>query len=399
MKTSLNSSEQFRVRQLGQRIWNPLRRRAALFLIPALTLCTIAALAAPGVGGKKDFKCFSGNAYIGAEIEGALSVNPSDLNMLLQTTTGIYLQILASQPPVRLAALAQEIAAEAPDVAGLVEMYALETAPATATGGPGEFSVIFDYLNLLTNALSASGAHYNVAVISTEADIALPIIDPSTGKLAYGRVIDHEVILYRSDLPPGYLRISNPQSGQFSQFIKIPKLGISVNRGWCSVDVFTRGERFRYICSHLEQETEPDLQMAQAQELLAGPVQTSLPVLLTGDFNADPLGRNGTVTYDLFTDEGFKDAWTTTHPSDPEGGLTWGHDPLLADPTVEFVWRLDLVLYKGGQFHPTQFDVLDPMLDRTKAPLWPSDHATVASSFMLGNPKAVKVSTEAREAR
>ena len=376
-----------------------------LVLACSVSICAMSTWAAvAGVGGKKDFKCFSGNAYIGAEIEDALNVNPANLEEILTKVTGIYVQVLASEPPVRMSALAKEIAAAQPDVASLVEMYTLEKAPATLQGGqliPGEFTVVFDFLNLLTNALAASGAQYNVAVVSSESDIEMPMLDLETGGFAYGRIVDHEVILYRGDLPQGYLRVSNPQTGQFANFIQVPQLGVAVNRGWCSVDVFTRGERFRYICSHLEVEAYAPLQMAQAQELLAGPANTTMPVLLTGDFNADPFGRTipPTPTYGLFPDAGFKDAWTTTHPQEPTGGLTWGHDALLADPSVGFISRIDLILYRGAQFDPTSFEVMDLMLDESTPPLWPSDHATVAASFLLGNPRAHKAMAAGQERR
>jgi endonuclease/exonuclease/phosphatase family metal-dependent hydrolase len=156
------------------------------------------------------------------------------------------------------------------------------------------------------------------------------------------------------------------------------------------VDVFTRGERFRYICAHLEEETVPTLQYVQAQELLAGPASTSMPVVLTGDFNADPLHRNGTITYELFGAAGFTDAWNAVNPSRPAGGLTWGHDAALTDPGTPFIWRLDLILYRGGQFNPTQFQVLDIQTGLARPPLWASDHAAVAASFLLGNKDSVK---------
>src|SRR5207245_5787862 len=90
--------------------------------------------------------------------------------------------------------------------------------------------------------------------------------------------------------------------------IHISSIGLSVLRGWCSVDVFVRGERFRYICTHLEEETVPQIQLLQALELLSGPAQVNLPVILTGDFNADTLHRNGTQTYDALIAAGFTDA-------------------------------------------------------------------------------------------
>ena len=154
-------------------------------------------------------------------------------------------------------------------------------------------------------------------------------------------------------------------------------------RGWCSVDVDVRGEDFRYVCAHLEQETAPALQVLQARELIAGPVKTRLPVLLCGDFNADPLHRDGTLAYDTLTRQGFRDAWAVTHRSDPAGGLTWGHDEFLADPTKLFDRRIDFVFYKGGGFIPTRSEVVDLVLDRNEAPLWSSDHAAVLAEFRL----------------
>ncbi len=68
------------------------------------------------------------------------------------------------------------------------------------------------------------------------------------------------------------------------------------------------------------------------------------------------------------------------HPGDP--GLTWGHDALLADPTVEFVWRLDLVLFRGLQFQPLGMWRMSPQFEATP-PLWPSDHAGVLAEFRL----------------
>ena len=148
----------------------------------------------------------------------------------------------------------------------------------------------------------------------------------------------------------------------------------------------SRGETFRYICTHLEEETAPVIQIAQAQELLAS-LDHNMPVMLVGDLNADPLHRNGTVTYDAIIQAGFRDPWTILHPRNPAGGLTWGHDADLADPTVHFVWRLDLVLYRDKAFQPAGLQILDERLSSTQAPLWPSDHAAVAVQFDLCQPK------------
>jgi hypothetical protein len=365
------------------------RRVAFLSVLAGLAACALPAFADRlDVGGKRSFSCYTANAYVGADLTPAIVLDPSDPNYLMElvaAVTGIYTHIVASEPPVRLAALADEIATARPDIASVVEMWTLSKAPATSQG-PGPFTVVFDFLPLLTQALDARGAHYEVVVVSTETDIAMPMLDPQTGALAYGRLTDHEAILVRTDLPPGYLRVANPQTGRFAHYLQIPGV-VSLYRGWCSVDVFTRGERFRYIATHLEEETLPDLQMVQGLELLSGPANVAPPVIITGDFNADPLHRNGTTTYDAFTQAGFQDAWAALNPNDLAGGLTWGHDALLADPNIAFSWRIDLVLYRGAEFSPATVQVLDPPLNAAAPPLWPSDHAAVTASFSLGHTK------------
>ena len=66
---------------------------------------------AANVGGKKHIKFYDANAYIGADLAPALTVDPSDLTAVVAVTTQIYGEILASRPDIRIAALAQEIAA------------------------------------------------------------------------------------------------------------------------------------------------------------------------------------------------------------------------------------------------------------------------------------------------
>ncbi len=145
--------------------------------------------------------------------------------------------------------------------------------------------------------------------------------------------------------------------------------------------MFIRGERFRYICTHLEEETAPQLQLLQAEELLSGPANVNLPVIIAGDFNADPLHRNATQTYDAFIAAGFGDAWAASHPAALAGGLTWGHDEFLADPGTPFVWRIDLVLFRGAGLMPSEAEALDLNLNLGQPPFWASDHAAVAAEI------------------
>ena len=359
----------------------------ALVTVLALATASPAMAAKEGLGGKRAFKTYTANAYIGGDIARVVAVDPANTMELLIATTTTFAEIVASDPPARMAGIAAQIAAEMPDVLGLEELYTVMTAP---VGGlspdgspiPGTFTVAYDYLSLVTNALAVQGAHYRVAVVATESDVTLPLIESMDPfQLHFGRIVDHEAILVRTDLPPGHLMVSKPMSGTFENRIQFPEVEIDLLRGWCSVEVFTRGERFRFICTHLEDETSPVIQKLQAAELLAGPANTKEPVMIVGDFNADPLRRNGTDTYGDIIAAGFKDAWLTVHPNDPAGGLTWGHDAQLANPADLFEWRLDFVFYRKGNLKASEAEVIDASLDRTAPPLWPTDHGTLSVSF------------------
>jgi len=367
-------------------------------LYPVLHLFLVAALLSPAltvlggavdVGGKRHVDTMTINLYVGGGTGRVLALNPADpgyLTNLVATVTGIYYEILASQPLVRLEGVADEIALRMPDI------VAVEEASLIRTESPGDLlvgstnpatHVVLDYLQILLDALAARGARYAVVSTANEIDVELPLFNLQTGAVDDVRLTDRDAILVRTDLPPGQLRVSNAQHGNFRNVIQISSIGLSVLRGWCSVDVFVRGERFRYICTHLEEETVPQIQLRQALELLSGPAQVKLPVILAGDFNADTLHRNGTQTYDALIAAGFTDAWAALHPADLAGGLTWGHDEFLADPDTAPAWRIDLVLFRGTRFGATQAESIDIALDRTQPPLWASDHASVAAQVQF----------------
>ncbi|MFO1513023.1 MAG: endonuclease/exonuclease/phosphatase family protein [Verrucomicrobiota bacterium] len=350
----------------------------------------------PELGGKRGIQTMNANLYIGAGTGRILALDPSDpsyVSNLVVAVTGVYYEILASQPTVRLAAVADEIVARQPDLVAVQEATLLRNqSPGDLVigGSSPATNVVFDYLQILVDALAARGAHYAVAATSQEWDVEMPMLNLQTGTFDDVRQTDRDAILVRTDLPPGQLRVTNPLSGNFTNALQFPALGLSVWRGWCSVDVFVRGEKLRYICAHLEEETSPEVQMFQAVELIDGPANVCLPVILSGDFNADPLKRNGVETYEAFAAAGFDDAWGALNESHPAGGLTWGHDEFLADPTVPFIWRIDLVLYRGNGLLPTRSEVLDLGLDRASPPFWASDHGSLTADFRIGQLHAPK---------
>jgi endonuclease/exonuclease/phosphatase family metal-dependent hydrolase len=343
---------------------------------------------APGVGGKRTIDVASLNLYHGADLTPVTALDPTDPNYptnLINGVAAIYGRIVASDFEKRADALAQEIVARAPDIIGLqeVSLFRRQSPGDAIIGGTTPATEVhFDHLQTLLDALARLGGHYAVAAVVQDIDVEVPLI---TGASSFDdlRFTDRDVILVRSDLPPGYLRVSNPQAENFLARIPLP-IGLDVLRGWTSVDVEVRGRSFRFVNTHVEDRLPPplpDFQLFQTLELLAGPTNTTMPVILVGDFNADANGNYSPHIHPLLTAPGgFIDAWSTARPGD--FGLTWGHDELLSDPAVPFLYRLDFILYRGSQFRAIRAETVDPLIDSTP-PLWFSDHAGLFATLAI----------------
>jgi len=381
-------------------LWSLRGRSGAL--VPAaclLLLITLLASVLPAQAGDRyavgphTLKTMTVNLYIGTGTESITALDPTDPNYLMNlvtAVTGTYYELLASQPPVRLQAVADQIAARKPDIVAVEEatLLRLQSPGDLVAGGTTPATdVVLDYLQILVDSLNARGAHYAVVSVGYEWDIEMPMFNLETGGIDDVRQTDREAILVRTDLPSGQLTTWNPQHGNFANLLEIPGLGISLTRGWCSVDVSTRGDTLRYICAHLEEETAPWIQVLQAKELIAGPAKTWLPVVLVGDFNSDPLHRDrpwiDPTAYPRILMAGFLDTWAVLHPFRPAGGLTWGHDEFLADPTLPFDRRIDFVFFRGPGILPLKAEPIDLVLGRTEPPLWASDHAALAAELLI----------------
>jgi endonuclease/exonuclease/phosphatase family metal-dependent hydrolase len=335
-------------------------------------------------GGKRDVDVATFNLYVGADFTPLLTLSPSDPNYFAKLVAGvvaIHNKVLQSNFPARANGLAEQIVRRNPDLVSLQEVSLIRRQSPSNGGSTLATDVELDYLAILLDALESHGGHYAVASQVQDTDIEVPLFT-GTG-FDDVRLTDRDVILVRTDLPPGQLRISNPLSSNYSVALPLPS-GAFALRGWCSIDVDTRGRSFRLIDTHLEDALPPgvpNVQLAQAFELLSVPANTTMPVILAGDFNSDAYGLYSPQTYGLLTSLGqFTDAWSVAQPQSL--GLTWGHDELLSDVTFPFVFRLDLVLYRGRGFEATDAEVIDPVI-RNTAPLWFSDHAGVAASVAI----------------
>jgi endonuclease/exonuclease/phosphatase family metal-dependent hydrolase len=162
---------------------------------------------------------------------------------------------------------------------------------------------------------------------------------------------------------------------------------IEVVRGWTSVDLRIQGKVVRFVNTHLDGDcADPNIQLAQAREIVQGPVQDArdkyIPVVLLGDLNSKADGR-GIATYAelLGPSVGFIDAWT-----EAGGGpvFTCCQDDDLRNAQSVLSDRRDYVLVRRGPFKATSAQLVgaNPE-DRTSSGLWPSDHAGVVVQLRL----------------
>ena len=321
--------------------------------------------------------------------------------------------------PDRAAKIADEIAAHHPDLIGLQEVALWQLGPDCQ-----DLHSYVNYQQVLLDALARDRLSYRVASSDLNFHLTVPLtgVIPGVGCAAFA---DHDVILARADLPVSQLKVSNPQSAEFSSYpqlvpgvpnempvtLDIPGIGqqtVSIGRGWTSVDVKVRGKSFRFIDTHLEAygpASDPALfRNIQATLLVRHVIAASpLPVIAVGDYNsaAAPV-PDTTGAYGILTDAGLTDAWPLVR-RDADPGYTSGQSDDLNNIPSTIDQRIDLVLFTLGPIRAvpgsgvtvgnappgTPLEEVHAIMAYDPATgqyLWPSDHAGVIATLHLATP-------------
>jgi endonuclease/exonuclease/phosphatase family metal-dependent hydrolase len=367
-----------------------MKKIVSLFVVALMTAACTDSVAGPDPGpaflseraGPGAITVISRNLYVGTDIERIMAVDPGQIPFAVAQAWG---EILQTNFPERAEALADEIAAERPHVVGLqeVSLFRMQS-PGDFLDGNAEPAedVALDFLGVLMDALAARGLDYVAAVATTGFDIELPMYTP--GGLADIRITDGEAILVRGDV-----QWANPFWKNYEAFLPAPvgSATVPIFRGWGAVDVTVKGITYRFVSTHLEPgELLPQIQSAQAAELLSWLGNTDLPVILVGDFNSAADGST-TPTYGNLVDAGFVDVWTVGRQRGP--GYTCCQESLLDNPVSIVDRRLDIVFYRDrttlarGRFPGSVQAKLigDEPSDKTPSGLWPSDHAGVVATL------------------
>jgi len=345
----------------------------------------------PDLGGPPTVSLMTRNLYVGFALEPVML--ETNAIMIPFRVAEAYGKLQFTAFPIRAKAIAAEMGRTHPWFVCLQEvaLFRIQTPGDTLIGNPTPAeTVAYDYLGILLQELAAAGLHYQAVSVAEQADVEMPaafsLEDLLQGKVTDIRWTDRDVMLVRTDLPPGHLRTANEQHGTFNTIINadIGGMPIAIKRGWCAVDAQVRGRQFRVINTHLE-DLSPLVRGAQAMELLEGPAKTGLPVLCAGDFNAEATYPTADA-YPLFTAAGFDDAWKIAHPWEP--GFTWGQEELLLNEQSQASERLDWILLRGNLFSVRNAELTgnrpgDRVLVPAEPPyqLWPSDHFGIFGSF------------------
>lgn len=316
------------------------------------------------------------NIYQGTELENSIAATTPE--EFVAGATMDFLTMHQTNFSERASAIAAVIAETRPDIIGLQEVALWRTGPHTTPAQPAT-NVDQDFLGLLLSALSSRGVSYSIAASVDNFDVQGPAM-LSAGVLTDVRLTDRDVILARAGESSTELTISNKQSRNYTTNLVLPTVGgnVTVLEGWASIDVKSKGRTFRFITTHLDANV-PQIRLAQATELLTGPANTDLPVVVAGDMNTDPT----TDTYAAFTSAGFVDAWAQQRPLDT-GYTCCEVLPTINNATPTLSQRIDLVLTRGSIEVASLLRVGAEASTRTASGLWPSDHAGLVARVAPG---------------
>jgi endonuclease/exonuclease/phosphatase family metal-dependent hydrolase len=343
----------------------------AVLLIAIVPLNMVLANSPEPVREDRPVTVMTRNLYLGADLTPIFqAIGTGDPTLIGQATFQVYQNALNSNIPGRASVIAHEIASNQPELVGLQEVVAWSGPLGSA-----------DFLPLLLEALKDEGASYEAIAVAPGFGYELPVAPGATIGLEV-----RDVLLARTDLRTSRSKLSNIQTGQYEARVTFPLpdgTRIEIPRQWASVDVKIRGKSFRFITTHLESIGPPmfpiNVRYLQAQELLAGPAATELPVVLLGDINTEP-GVAGDAAQ-LFIEAGFVDSWQAAYPDQP--GYTCCHPADLSDRNSTLEEQIDLILTRGD-FSVAAIDILgDAPEDFDQIGKWPSDHAGVVATLLV----------------
>ncbi|HTQ55700.1 MAG TPA: endonuclease/exonuclease/phosphatase family protein [Bryobacteraceae bacterium] len=352
-----------------------LRRIAAVaFLLLAVLVPAASASGSPNLKiMTQNIDQGTGEGYIVAALFGAMPL-PDAVDLT-------YQELQASHLRQRAGLIAQQIAAQKPDIVVLQEVTLWRTGPDIDHA----FTPVYDQLSYLLWDMLRLGVPYVVGGVNTVDDVAL-----AGNQIGALRLTDRNVLLVRAQFHWPPLFLSDVKSHIFSTVLDIG--GLEVPSGWISATVHVGDQQFMLAGAHLES-TVPgyspatDVQVAQAQELIDTLSTVTMPVVICGDFNSDandnPDAEDFTPSADMIRGAGYTEAWGALHAGDP--GNTW---PLYLDDLIPISFpaqtpfeRIDLFFTRG--ISAVAIEQVTATAPAGFTPPYGSDHVGVWATFAM----------------
>lgn len=341
----------------------------------------------PASAATADLTVMTRNLYLGADVDDALTLLP-DTSAAAQS---LWDQVSATDFTARVGALASEAATAKPSMIGLQEGTTWVCTPDSATPPTS----IFDFTAAFLDATNTAGTPYVIARAGDSRAVSdgfsigplvgLTIVrDPARFRPLFGSDTascgfrTSDVLLVRADLASSVTAAGSTTYARRTEVL--PGL-VTVQRGYAWADITVGAGPVRVATTHLEAYWRPGevpAMVDQARELIAALAPVTTPLVVMGDFNADPRdprpagvpnpggqptastacdGRTCTPYWSMI-DAGYTDAGPDS--SDPRN-FTWGADASLAGPSIQrlaaaqalgnttgFTDRLDYVFTRNG---------------------------------------------------
>ena len=335
------------------------------------------------------------NLYIGADIFRIFDAEtPEDIPFVV---AGILETVFETDFPERAEAIADQIARTEPHLIGLqeVELVRVQSPGDFLIGNPQPAEdVLFDYLEILLDALETRGLDYVVAGIVENADIELPFFAGigGGGQPLFDdvRLTDHDVILARADVAT-----SNVTAANFEINLEFNIGGVDVVffRGYVILDATVRGRTYRFANTHLEVASPvPQVKAAQMLELVTVLNDSPYPIILVGDLNSSPTDPFP-QPYPLARAAGYWDMWLL-RAGGPDPGFTCCQTETVDNEVSILDERIDHIMVRrarGFRLSPVRgpvrsFVLGDRPIDKTFSGLWPSDHGGVYTKMFIPTP-------------
>jgi hypothetical protein len=242
------------------------------------------------------------NIYLGADVGVALELLP-DFPSAAQF---MWDQMRATDFEKRSKALAKELVLYEPDVVGIQEA----TKWVCKKGILSKKKTIYDFLQLLIDETKRHGVGYSLATKEGKSAFnsgfsipAIPRLTVVRDPILFTPIFGEEsascgfeiadAILIRDDFNGDITQVGN---SKYKKYYTVVPLVMEIYRGYSWVDLELGGQTIRFVTTHLEslfdEESEPHSSI-QVTQLIADLAATKSPLVVMGDFNADPRDPRG----------------------------------------------------------------------------------------------------------